>query len=255
MLGLKLWSTNDFYIQIAQELYNKSVYDYIELFVFPGSIKYLKQWEALNIPYVLHAPHSYTGLNLSNCELVKKKQNLLCEVNEYFEKLNPHYVIFHPGVNGNLETTIEQLKYYSNIFPDLFKFSLIENMPAVGVNLENCVGSTVSEISEILDKTSLGFCFDIGHAICSAVTNKKDVWDQIYAFLKLKPKMFHLSDGKENSEKDKHLNLGKGDYDLQRISRLIGGDKCITIETDKRCRANLNDFKDDCEYLKELINE
>ncbi len=39
--GLKLWSTNDYYISEAIRLYKEGFYNYIELFIVPDSLKYI----------------------------------------------------------------------------------------------------------------------------------------------------------------------------------------------------------------------
>ena len=70
-IGLKLWSTNtDHYLREAKKLYAEGVFDYIELYVVPESLKCANEWKTLNIPYVIHAPHSAHGINLAdkNCE-------------------------------------------------------------------------------------------------------------------------------------------------------------------------------------------
>ena len=47
-LGLKLWSINtDNYLKEAIKLYNQGIYDYIELYVVPGSLEHLSKWETL----------------------------------------------------------------------------------------------------------------------------------------------------------------------------------------------------------------
>ena len=41
--GLKLWSDNEKYISQAEKLYAKKIYDYIELYIVPGTYdRYIK---------------------------------------------------------------------------------------------------------------------------------------------------------------------------------------------------------------------
>jgi sugar phosphate isomerase/epimerase len=54
---------------------------------------------------------------------------------------------------------------------------------------------------------------------------------------------------KINSEKDKHLNLGSGSYDLDEIIKLLPKDKRVSIETEKTSKDNLDDFIEDCKSL------
>ena len=62
--GLKLWSTNDYYIEDAKKLYESGIYDYIELYTVPDSFcNFIKYWKELKIPFILHAPHYQSGIN------------------------------------------------------------------------------------------------------------------------------------------------------------------------------------------------
>ena len=65
-IGLKLWNTNtDFYLSEAQKLFEKKVFDYIELYIVPNNLDKLDKWKKLNIPFDIHAPHYAHGMNLS----------------------------------------------------------------------------------------------------------------------------------------------------------------------------------------------
>lgn len=255
MIGIKIWSTNDFYIDLLKGMYANKVFDYIELFVEPGSLEYIDKWKALDIPFIIHAPHSYAGLNFSQKEMRKGNQLLVDEVCKYFECLLPRYVIYHPGINGEISETIKQINDMSSIYKSLFDISIIENKPAVGIKSEECVGSTVNEIKKIITETSLGFCYDIGHSFCAASSNQVDRWTQMMQFISLGPVMYHLSDGITTSEVDKHLNYGFGDYDLKKIIEMIPDESIISIETNKKSKENLEDFVSDVNFLRSMINE
>jgi len=247
--GLKLWSINKNYIQEAVRLYEKGVYQYIELFAVVGSYKkYISLWKDLQIPYVVHAPHSLGGgLNLAKKELRENNFKLAKESFMYADALNAPIVIFHPGFDGNIKETVTQLKMikdnrivvenkpYETIFPDKF-----------------CNGFSVSEISFVLAETGVGFCLDFGHAICAANSSKLDPYEHIGEFNKLNPKMYHLSNKKMGSCLDEHLHLRDGDYDLKKFLKNMPNDSIITIETDKKLQNNLEDFENDIIYLISL---
>lgn len=250
-IGLKLWSTNDFYIKPAMELYNQKVFDYIELYVVPGSAaQYLNEWRKLALPFILHAPHAGAGFNFSleSCSL--ENNRLIKEVNVFKEALNPKKIIFHPGVNGSLEETIRQIKFFKEEFPDFFKLVVIENKPKIGVNGESCMGSSPSEIRAILDETKLGFCFDMGHAICYAAWKRVEYENVVDEFIGFKPTMYHISDGDFHSHVDMHLNFRKGNFDLKKLIPKIPQHACVSIETDKPSKLDLNSFKEDVSYFR-----
>lgn len=252
-LGLKLWSTNDFYIEEATRLYNEKVYDYIELFVVPNSINYLNLWSDLKIPFMLHAPHSYAGFNPSVPKFKIQNLKLLEQVEEYRKILNPEYIIFHPGISGKIINTIRQFNIFKEMFPTLFSLSLIENKPAVGIQGEKCLGCSVDDIIKIKKETGMGFCYDIGHSICYANSTGKNWKKVFFEFLNLCPSLFHLSDGHINSDKDQHLNYGHGNFELKWIIQSISNNSIILIETDKQTKNNLKCFTSDSEKLKELL--
>ena len=142
-IGLKLWSTNTFYIPEALRLYEQKSFDYIELFTEPGSFEGVcETWRALAIPLIIHAPHFYTGLNFSKPEQFEKNLAHCEEVDLFREALSPAAIIFHPGINGTADETIRQLSAAMAIAPDLQALAVIENKPLVGLKDEKCVGAS-----------------------------------------------------------------------------------------------------------------
>ena len=244
-LGLKLWSVNGNYIAPALALYEREVFDYIELFTVPGSASYIEKWKALDIPFVLHAPHSLAGFNPAVKDRRSANFALLPELDEYRIALNPEFIIFHPGVDGSIDETINQFNIIQEQFPEIHSLSLVENKPSIGLTGTTCVGALPQEIIRIQNETGMGFCFDIGHAVCASNTSGIDIKD----FFRMQPAIYHLSDGDGDSELDAHLNYGKGDFDIGLILKQLPSDAKITIETDKASEDNLNDFVKDVEYL------
>ncbi|MEI7474090.1 MAG: GNAT family N-acetyltransferase [bacterium] len=242
--GLKLWSINENYIDEAQRLYKENIYSYIELYAVPNSIDLADKWAKLNIPIVIHAPHFEHGLNLSIAECFENNIKLLNETFKFADKVNADTIILHSGMSGKIEESINQLNKIND--PRL----IIENKPfKVKYNNLNCVGYTPEQIKLILDNTDKGFCFDIGHGICSSNHREVDIYEDIKQYLKLNPKMFHFTDGESNGIYDKHLNFGNGDYDINKIIRLLPENIALTIETIKNSKENLDDFAEDIKYL------
>jgi deoxyribonuclease IV len=245
-IGLKLWSTSATYIPHAKELFAAGIYEYIELFTVPGTHKeYLPAWSALDIPYVLHAPHSLGGMNPSIRDDREKNFAIVGEVERWRERLHPRYVIFHPGINGTLAETEHQFKTFSEHFPDMWRISLVENKPLAGLNGEQCLGSTRSELEKLIKNVKMGFCLDFGHAICAAFSHDVDKLEFIRSLLALHPAMFHLSDGHYGREEDEHLNIGSGEYDIKMLLSMIPENSMVSLETHKSSKTDLNDFKKD----------
>ena len=255
-LGLKLWSGNVDLQSAAQDLYQKGVYDYIELYVDPRlEEKGLDSWQKLRIPYHLHAPHSYSGLNLSDVQAESSNRKLISLVSQFYRILNPEFVIFHGGIKGSIDETIRQIKNFKKDFPDLFQKALIENKPKIGLNGEICLGASAEEIRNIMNVTGLGFCLDIGHAICYSNWLKEDWKKVLVEFLYLSPKVFHISDGNIQSLADGHEHFGKGNYDFKTIFSLIPHDCFLAIETRHDFKDRLDDFFQDANYLKTVLKD
>lgn len=252
-LGLKIWSTNIGYINPTQELYKKRVFDYIELYVDPRSTpEDLLNWQKISIPFCLHAPHSYSGLNPSQPTMEDGNRLLIEKVEQFRKVLSPVQVIFHSGIDGSLEETIRQLKLFKSEFPEIFKIAVIENKPKLGLKQEHCVGSSPEEIARIIQAVGMGFCLDVGHAIYYSAWKGSDWQETVRDFLHLSPKMFHLSDGDIHSQTDKHYHFGKGNFDFLRIVEMMSSETCVTIETEKNSKDDLIDFENDARYLRGL---
>ena len=252
-LGLKLWSSNTFYIKPALELYRQGVFNYVELYVDPGSAEDVPgQWKESGLPFFLHAPHSYSGFNLSRRKCQSENLRILKEVESHRMALYPKFIIFHPGIMGSINETVHQIHDMKKEFPDILDLAIIENKPKIGLKGEVCVGASPEEIERIIEETGLGFCLDVGHAICFAAWAQIGWEDVIHQFMKLGPKVYHLSDGNINSHTDSHLHYGDGDFELRKIIKLIPSNVYVSVETDKDPKLQLKDFERDVNYLKNL---
>lgn len=253
-LGLKLWSTNEHYVNIAKELYDKNIYDYIELYAIPESLdKYIHLWQALDIPYIIHAPHFVHGINFSVKDKLQENIKLAYEALKYADYLNAEKVIFHPGINGDYRETARQLQLIND------ERILIENKPYhVAIqqkesSLNNiCVGYSPEQIEYIMQKGQVGLCLDIGHGICAANSLQIDYISFLQDFINLKPKMYHISDGEAKGTIDKHYNINKGSFDFQKIFSIIPKGSTISIETEKTSKDNLDDFICDVRAIRGL---
>jgi sugar phosphate isomerase/epimerase len=235
--GIKLWSINTDLFGEAFELCKNKKIDFIELYIVPGSFNDVKhKLEKITARFILHAPASAYGFNIARDENRKLNIEIFKEIMKFRKILNKATIVIHPEY-GKIETALEFLQKFENVN------ILIENMPKRGLNNEECLGTLYEEI-EIFIENGYGFCLDFGHAIKSACTQKIDYKEYISKLITLKPKLFHISDGYVDREKDEHLNLGDGSYDLNYIKSIILKNEYsdIVFETPKKDRLT-NDLK------------
>lgn len=249
--GLKLWSTNDNYKKEALSLYEQGIYHYIELYAVPGTYDtHINLWKNIGIPFVIHAPHFREGMNLAKKENRAGNMALISETRKFADALKADNIVIHPGIAGEKEETVTQLNEINDAR------ILVENKPYYALDDGLiCNGASVEEMQYILDKTKLGFCLDIGHAFCTARGLGGEPMDFLKKFLNLKPEMFHLTDGDYSSVYDRHDHIGKGNYDMHAILKLIPQGKRITIETVKDSKESLADFEEDILLLERLTEE
>ena len=250
--GLKLWSINtDCYYEDAKKLYDNNIFDYIELYVVPDSLDTLSTWQKLNIPFIIHCPHFAHGFNLAKAEKRISNKRIFEEVQKFADGLNVPYIVIHGGIDGDINETAKQLADLKD------SRALIENKPFRALpnkmGGEFCRGYNVEEIKTVMEFSGCGFCLDFGHAICAANSLNVDYFDYIKDFMKLEPKMFHLTDISDiKSEYDSHPHLGQGQLELKKILQMLPDDAIITFETVKDSQSNLNDFVEDMLCLKSI---
>ena len=250
-LGLKLWNINtENYFKEAQKLYQEGLFDYVELYIVPGHLDKLLKWKELNIPIGIHAPHFEHKMNLSKAEYFENNLKIYQEVKIYADELQADYIVFHSGTDGHIEETVKQLQQIND------NRIVVENKPfktVPHVQGDYYVGARIEEIKYAIDTLNCGFCLDIGHAITSANSFGINPYQHIKDFLKLKPKMFHLSDLDIGNEIDKHYNFGQGNLDFVKLFDILPENNMITIETTKKSSDNLDDFIEDVKFLRKII--
>ena len=247
-LGLKLWSDNQAYADEIKRLRIARSFDYIELYSMPDTFtKHIDFWIKIGGPFVIHAPHFGHGVNLSLRETETRNRRLIDDARLFADKLNANCIIVHPGVNGHFHETIHQLLTFNDTR------LVIENKPHLGFTDDQvCVGSRPADMESMLNATGLNFCLDIGHAIYAANGLGINPIDHLAGFLKLRPTMYHFTDGDWNAVHDVHTRYGKGTFPLAGLLSLIPDDSMLTNEAGKSSKVSLSDFESDSCYLKEL---
>jgi deoxyribonuclease-4 len=240
--GLKLWSTNTELLNQAIQLIDKKIFDYIELFIVPNT--QISPF-IIDILYVIHIPHEKFGVNIGDCS--KKKYNLqkIKESITWADKLNAQYLILHAGY-GSVENAIDILHEVED------NRLLIENVPKIGLNNETMIGYLPAQIEKLIGDNDIGLCLDLNHAAKAAVSLGVDYQEFIQDFLIFDPKMFHISDGMLSNEKDEHLNIGEGDYDIEFLMNCVNRSELgyVTLETP---RTKLSSLEEDLENCGKLI--
>lgn len=250
--GLKLWSVNTgAYYSEAQRLFAKGVYDYIELYVVPGSLETLEKWKQLDVPFIIHHAHSVQGFNLADSAKRESNRIIYNETKVFADELKVPYIIFHGGMDGDIKETARQLKSFGE------SRALIENKPGVPVTdklgFKKCRGALFDELAFLKAEIGCGFCLDFGHAVCAANTYGEEPYRYIEKLMALQPQVFHLTDVDDvRSEFDTHLHLGQGQLDIQRVMTFIPDNAFVTFETNKSSKESLDDFVEDMSYLKGL---
>lgn len=254
--GLKLWSTNTgYYYEEAKRLYADGVFHYIELYIVPDTMETIEKWRILHeefgILINLHAPHFMHGVNLAKADKRDENFRVYGQVKQFADALDVEYIIFHGGIDGNIEETVKQLKFFGE------PRAVLENKPFRAIPNKMggvfCRGATFDEIKYVLDEVQCGFCLDFGHAICSANSQKIDKWEFIERLNDFAPAVYHLTDLKDvNSEYDSHIHVGFGSMDIKKALEFVSENRILTVETEKNFKDNLNDFEGDIERLCEL---
>lgn len=257
--GLKLWSINYNLLDEARKLIKEGIFHYIELMPVPDTK--ISPFQKIKVPYIIHIASDKYGVNIAD----KKKQpfNLeaLNQSIKWADILGAEYLILHPGFGSkkNALEFLERIDDKPRTFSDLERVRgkriLIENVPKKGMNDEKLLGFSPEQIKG-LRGNRFGFCLDLNHAIKAAVSLKKDYKKYIKEFLKIKPQMFHISDGNLDQEKDEHLSLGKGGYDLAWIKNMLikigqKRDIYLVFETPKN-KDNLKKDIENINYFKNL---
>jgi endonuclease IV len=98
------------------------------------------------------------------------------------------------------------------------------------------IAHTRDDVKKIMDQCGVGFCLDLAHASKAGLALKKDYKAVVRQFFALGPRVAHISDGCLDNGIDEHLDLGKGELDLNFfVSMIVNSDiEYLTFEVPKR---------------------
>ena len=239
--GLKLWSSNADLLQEASKIIAPDKFQFIELTPIPDTE--IQPFKDVDVPYIIHATTERHGFNIADGSKHKFNEGMLENSIQWADELDAEFIILHPGY-GSLDTA---LNFLNKVHDERV---LIENMPMVGINDEKMVGFNIDHISKFIEM-GFGLCLDLNHTIKASISLRIEYLDFIKELDELKPAMYHVADGHLDNEKDEHLGIGKGEYDLDNIFKcLSGSDNPITLETP---RENLQDDLDNLEKIRGFL--
>ena len=179
--------------------------------------------ECYSVPLVIHAQHTGFGVNLADRNLRKVNMRSLGFASELADKYQSQKIIVHPGKLENENCSEEEC--LGNISEFDYRV-LVENMS------EGFMGDSPKSIDRIMRMTSKGFCFDINHAISSAIAKKVDYIGFIKEFIDLGPEHYHIGGQILNNGSSKtHLHLEESNIPLEEIMSMIPKKAEITLET------------------------
>ena len=166
------------------------------------------------------------------------------------DQINAKHLMLHAG-HGSMQHATDLLRGLSD------SRLLIENVPKVGLNDEPMIGYSPAQIEELIGDGDRGLCLDLNHAAKAAVSLGVDYKEYVRDFLVFDPKMFHISDGTLDNEKDEHLNIGEGDYDFDYLLRCVlsSASGLVTVETPRRYQGSLGEDLRNVLVLKDILSK
>lgn len=199
---------------------------------------FLKKYK---LPIIIHCEHDNFGINIADSS--KKDLNLQAVhfAKVIADSVNAKKIIIHPGIleneNCSKENALEFLKENcdSRFCIENMSYACKENK-----NIRLC--SEPKEVQEFMNKTGLGFCFDINHAIEYALELGLDYVSVLKEFSKIKATHYHL--GGEDMEKgESHLSFANSNLNLDLIFKILPKKAEITLEVEKDKGKVLEDLK------------
>lgn len=194
-----------------------------------------------SLPIVIHCEHENFGINIADSS--KKDLNLqaIHFAKVLADSVNAKKIIIHPGTLENENCSKENsINFLKEVCDSRF---CIENMPYTyteNKSIKLC--SEPKEMIEFLEKTGLGFCFDLNHAIEYALELGLDYVSVLKEFSKIKANHYHL--GGENMEKkESHLSFADSNLDLNVIFKILPKKAEITLEVANDKASVLEDLK------------
>lgn len=240
--GLKIWSSDKSLFREAAELFYDKKIDFIELYIVPNSMDDINIFEDFKkIPTAIHATHTEHGFDVFSLDDSKIKffGNQIIKPANF---LNSKFIVVHAEEGDSKEIFKKNIEKIND------SRMLIENLPQKSLEGNDCFASSYLQLKFIKD-CGFNFCFDFSHAIKSAISQKIDYKEFIEKLIKeLSPNYFHICNGKLDNDRDEHLDLFDGDFDIKWIKSILvklseKKDVYLVFETPKGKKGLKNDLK------------
>lgn len=209
----------------------KDQIDFIELLVihdFNETDEVVKRLIDIGLPVQIHIANSNHGINLANRKKHETNRLAMEKAIHVADMLGSEVIVVHPNDSNDDEIDVGYFLDFIKGFDDARIH--IENLRFT----PHSISSTIDDLAYLIENTGYSFCFDFEHCIVSYFAHVQET-DYISFcrdyITKLKPKYFHISDGRLGNIKDIHLRIGKGEFDIKSMVRLIPENSSIVIET------------------------
>lgn len=254
-IGLKLYSTNtESRLPAALELARRKAFDYLELYVVPGSRATAAAWKKIPLPVVIHAPHLHHGMNFADAARRESNRQNFEEVRYFADLLGADCIICHGGTGGTPEEVIRQIGALHDGRIALENKPVLQHPQLIADHSDwRCRGADFAEFKRMVEALRVNVCHDLVHTICAAATLRRDWHEEIRRFEALNPTIHHLADMvSERDELDTHEGLGRGVLDFREVLAVVPEGARITLETPKSQPDRLDDFVAEVRLLSEL---
>jgi len=209
--------------------YFKDKADFLEVTTVPGTdYGFLKNYP---LPIVIHAPHHKMGVNHADSGNREQNRKLFDSARSLADNVRSNKIILHPGVLSNERCSKEEA---IRSIRGLDERVLIENLPIGHLEegrLQEFLCMTSEEMEEFCKKTGKGFCFDINHAIDSAIIFGQEYMSSLSGYLKLNPTYFHLGGQVIGSLPHiEHTSFDNSNVPLEEVLRMLPRNAEVVLE-------------------------
>jgi sugar phosphate isomerase/epimerase len=249
---------------MIERLVEDGIADFIEVYVTKDRMP-SAELKKICDSWVVHGPHVGHGVRFP--DLTESAAETFKDSIRLASDLGARYVIthiggMHPGsdMESGYSKAVENILMMKDFAKDFGVELLMENLIykenyVVEIGLEKTHDwnfcSKPDDVRRLLKDVKCGLLMDFAHAIVTSHNMGADHRDVLKEILDLEPVMFHVCDGRFGVEKDGHMNLGRGDYDIKSFFGMIG-DSDVTLEIASDRIPVFEDFKESVDYLRSI---
>ena len=224
--------------------------NFFEIMAVEGrDYEFTKQFS--QFPVVIHAQHYIFDDNPADKTKREKGTSSINFARKVADFAKAKRIILHPGIAADNNCSEENAIAFVKSLKD--NRIVIENQPKV--KYLNCLCTTPEDTKEFMEKANVEFCFDINHAIETAVCTGTSYKEFIKEFIKLNPAQYHLGGQRFDKGSDgrilSHLSFQDSEIDLKEILKFLPEDAEITLETEHDMEKTEKDIK----MIRKVIEE